>query len=191
MKTLKIIITIIVMASALLIGMDIHAQSFIIKDNGQIVDCSENPEAGINRDTSIDSIVEEDYPFLKNLECLENGYFTSKRNLELVFRDMDTHNDYYELSGTGDKIKVKARYASDGSLLHAILLKKDTQIPQAILRFIFSDETFKGWTITGNQQKVKDFDPYQTEYNVILSNGREKQTLHFTTRGNTIAYLGK
>ena len=76
----------------------------------------------------------------------------------------------------------------DGNLIESTLIKKNTQVPLAILRFIYSHETFNSWTMTGNEIVVKDFDPYQTEYKVIMSNGDETQVLNFKEQGESIAY---
>lgn len=43
--------------------------------------------------------------------------------------------------------------------------------------------------MTGNEKVVKDFDRYQTEYKVTLSNGNETRILHFREQGESIAFL--
>lgn len=190
MKSLSIYIISIVAASLLLIDREATAQSVetveIVTPIEQTVDCSNISQANIG---SINTIVEDDYPFLRNLDCLTNGDFHKKRGWNLKLRNVSRSADIYDLRGNGHNINVKATYDSDGNLIEALLTKKDTTIPLAIRQFIASGE-FEGWTMTGNEKVVKDFDPYQTEYNVILSNGDEEQILHFKDEGNRLLFAG-
>ena len=188
-KNIKTAIIFIAAISVLIFIREADAQSVIIMaDNGQIVDCSDNSSFANDGVKNLNSITEEDYPYLKNVECLKNGYFTDYRNLNLQLRDVNRgDNDYFVLEGSGDTIDIKATYDEDGNLIESTLIKKNTQVPLAILRFIYSHETFNSWTMTGNEIVVKDFDPYQTEYKVIMSNGDETQVLNFKEQGESIA----
>ncbi|MCG2591046.1 hypothetical protein, partial [Rhodohalobacter sulfatireducens] len=94
----------------------------------------------------------------------------------------------FVLEGSGATIDVKATYDEEGNLVESTLIKKDTQVPIPILRFIYSHEKFNSWTMTGNEIVVKDFDPYQTEYKVTMTNGDETEVLNFKEQGESIAY---
>lgn len=181
----------IAMVFILVFSTGILAQSVVtVTANGQIAECTDNIQMTNNTDKTVHTIIEEDYPFLKNLDCLTNGYFSDKRNLDLKLRNMDDwSNSHYVLNGTSATIDVEATYDEEGNLIEATLIKKDTQIPIPILRYIYSDEEFARWVMVSNEKIVKDFDPYQTEYKVTLSNGDETEVLHFREQGEMIALV--
>jgi hypothetical protein len=190
MKSLSIYIILIAAVSFLLIDREATAQSVetveIVTAIEQTVDCSNISQANVG---SINTIVEDDYPFLRNLDCLTNGDFHKKRGWNLKLRNVSGSADSYVLSGSGHNINVKATYDRDGNLIEGLLTKKNTTIPLAIRQFIASGE-FEGWTMTGNEKVVKDFDPYQTEYNVTLSNGNKEKILSFKDQGNRLLFAG-
>lgn len=193
MKTLNIYIISIAVVTTLLFSHGIHAQSVVtVTSNGQIADCIENIPVIIDKEKTVHTIVEEDYPYLKRLDCVTSGYFSDNRELDLKLRNMNhKSNSHYVLTGTGSTIDVEAWYDLEGNLIEATLIKKDTQIPIPILRYIYSDNEFDGWIMTGNEKVVKDFDPYHTEYKVTMSNGNETRILHFREHGESIALLDR
>ncbi|NBC04873.1 MAG: hypothetical protein GVY20_14360 [Bacteroidetes bacterium] len=190
MKNVKTAIVFIAAISALIFIREADAQSVIIMtDNGQIVDCTQDTPFTNDGVKNVNTITEADYPYLKNIECLRNGYFSNHQNLNLQLRDVNRgDNENFVLEGSGATIDVKAVYDEQGNLLEATMIKKDTQVPIPILRFIYSHEKFSDWTMTGNEIIVKDFDPYQTDYKVMMTNGIDTEVLHFKEQGESIAY---
>ena len=193
MKSLSIYIISIVAASLLLMDREATAQSVetieIVQAIEQTVDCSNITHTDIHTEP-VNTIVEEDYPYLRNLECLKNEDFLNQRGWDWKLRNVTTQNpSHFKLSGTGANINVQATYDAQGNLVESLLRIKDTRVPYSILKFIYSDD-FEGWTMTGNEKVVKDFDPYQTEYYVTLSNGDDKQILTFKDEGNRILFAG-
>lgn len=174
----------------LLFSQGVLAQSVIIKNDGQIIECSKDALAKSDKKAYLNAIVEEDYPYLNTLSCLENGYFADRWKTNFRLRNLSQNNvTHYVLKGRGSNIEVEAMYDHEGNLIEATLISKDTQIPVPILRYIYSDEEFAGWVMVSNEKIVKDFDSYQTEYRVTLSNGDETEVLHFRERGESIAVL--
>lgn len=193
MKSLSIYITLFVAASLLVMDRDATAQSVesvdIVTSIEQTVDCSDINQIDIHTEP-VNTIVEEDYPYLRNLECLKNDDFLKQRGWNWQLRNVNPRNpSHFKLSGSGPNINVQATYDAEGNLVESLIRKKDTAIPLAIRQFIYSGE-FEGWAMTGNEKLVKDFDPYQTEYIVTLSNGDEEQILTFKDEGNRILYAG-
>ena len=196
MKSLSIYIITIAAVSFLLIDREASAQSVealeIVTPIEQADDCSNINQANIERPV-IYAIVEEDYPYLKNLECLKNEDFQEslkKRGWNLHLNDVNPRDpSHFELSGSGPRINVHATYDADGNLVESMLRMEDIVIPIALREFIHSGE-FEGWTMTGNEKVVKDFDPYQTEYNVTLSNGNKEKILSFKDQGNRLLFAG-
>lgn len=191
MKTMKTAIVFIAAISLLIFTRVADAQSVIIMaDNGQIVDCTGNSSFTYDGVKNVNSITEQDYPYLKSIECLTNGFFSGQQDLDLKLRNLNRDdNDHFVLEGSGAAIDVNATYDRDGNLIEATMIKENTQVPLSILRFIYSHEKFDSWTMTSNEKVVKDFDPYQTEYKVTMSNGDETQVLHFKEQGESIALL--
>jgi hypothetical protein len=193
MKTIHIIIFITAAATVLFTARETVAQSnqdieiIMVKELG--ADCSSGDITGAHISPK-GTIVEEDYPYLMNLNCLKDGnYFTSRGwnwDLKNINPKIPTHFDF---RGSGSGINLMATYDNEGFLVESMLKITDTRIPPAIRRFISSGE-FKGWVMVGNEKIVRDFDPYQTEYKIILSDGVTQQTLNFKDQGNRIAYIG-
>lgn len=193
MKSLSIYIILFVAASFFVMDRDATAQSVetveIVTAIEQTVDCSNITQTDIHTEPG-NTIVEEDYPYLRNLECLKNGDFLEQRGWNWTLNNINTPNpSHFELSGSGPYIDVQATYDAEGNLIESLLRIKDTAIPPAVRRFIFSGE-FEGWTMTGNEKVVKDFDPHQTKYYVTLSNGNDKKILAFKDEGNRILFAG-
>lgn len=151
-------------------------------------DCSEYIPLNTDADFQ-NTFNEEDYPYLRNLECLKNKQFLEDRGFTSTFRNMKSvNNNRFVLTGSGHKLDMTATYNKDGHLVKSLLTMQDIRIPRAIQQYIYSDK-FAGWTMTGNEKIVKDFDPYQTEYKVIMMNGTEKKVLSFREYGNTFTLL--
>ncbi|MCG2591153.1 hypothetical protein, partial [Rhodohalobacter sulfatireducens] len=127
MKNVKTAILFIAAISVLIFTREAEAQSVIIMaDNGQVVDCTEGSPPISDGVNNINTITEADYPYLKNVECLRNGYFSDYRNLNLKLRDVNRgHNDRFVLEGSGATIDVKATYDEEGNLVESTLIKKD------------------------------------------------------------------
>ncbi len=193
MKQLNVLIISIVAISAMLFSRVAHAQPVIVlTDTGQIVDCIGDFENINVTDKRVHTIVEEDYPYLKNMECIKNGYFSDQRKLDLQLRDMNRDdNSNFVLTGYGPNINIEANYDQDGNLIDAFLVQKNAPIPPAILRFIYSSEEFQGWKMVETEKTVKDFDLHQTEYNMTLANGNETKVLQFKDYGNSITLVGQ
>lgn len=151
-------------------------------------DCSEN--IPLKSDTILkNTFNEEDYPYLRNLECLKNKNFLNARGFTSTFKNMKSRNNsHFVLTGSGYKLNMRATYAKDGTLVKSLLTMQDIRIPSAIRQYIFSGK-FKGWTMTGNEKIVTDFDPYQTEYKIIMTKGTKEKVLSFREYGNTFTLL--
>lgn len=193
MRTLHIT-TFAVLVTALFLSLNsLQAQSpegpsMIITDNS-IVDCTNSESFESDREP-VSTILEEDYPYLMSVDCLKNSKFLSSRGWNLTLKHIGAGQaTHYVLRGKGSRINVEAMYDNDGNLVESILHTRDTRIPPAIRQFIMSGK-YKGWIMTGNEKIVKNFDPYQTEYNIILSDGRSEKVLSFKEYGNTIAFSG-
>jgi hypothetical protein len=143
-----------------------------------------------NTDTNLQNTFnEEDYPYLRNLQCLKNEQFLEDRGFTSTFKNMKSkNNNRFVLTGSGYKLDMTATYDKDGHLVNSLLTMRDIRIPRAIQQYIYSDK-FEGWTMTGNEKIVKDFDPYQTEYKIIMTNGTEEKVLSFREYGNTFTLL--
>jgi hypothetical protein len=167
------------------------AQSVItVASNGMVVDCEDEIFTKKESANIVNTITEADFPYLKNLDCITSGYVSEKRDLDLNLRNMDhLLNTHYVLTSNGSAIDVEAEYDLEGNLIEATFIEKNTQIPIPILRYIYSGDEFDGWVMAANEKIVKDFDPYQTEYFVTLSNGDEEKVLHFREQGESIAFL--
>lgn len=191
MKTQDLYILSIVIATImiLLTTGEIHAQPIqIVTENNQDYDCSDILSQKADRKT-VNTILEEDYPFLKNLECMKKNNYLKNRGWNLKLRNINPKNaSHYELQAKGPKIDLHATYDKNGKLVESILRKKDTRIPYAIRKFIISGE-FEGWKMISNEMTVTDFNAYQTEYKVVLSDGTMEKVLHFKSHGNWIALL--
>lgn len=193
MRTSHITIIVVAGAALFLLFSSLQAQSpenarLIITDQ-EIADCTTTGSFESERE-SVNTILEEDYPFLKTVHCLKNRDFLNSRGWNWTLKNMSLKQvSHYVLRGKGAKIDVEATYNKAGHLVESMMRTKDTRIPQAIRQFIISDK-YHGWVMIGNEKVVKDFDPYQTEYNIILSDGITEQVLNFKEYGNTIAYSG-
>lgn len=194
MKTQDLYILSIVLAAIMIlmpIG-GISAQPIevidIVTENSQGNDC-ENTSSYLKNKNTKNTIVEEDYPFLKNLECMKKNNYLENRGWNLKLRNINPENpSHYELRAQGPKIDLQATYDKDGKLVESTFRKIDTRIPYAIRKFIISGE-FEGWKMISNEMTVKDFNAYQTEYKVVLSDGSMEKVLHFKNHGNWIALL--
>lgn len=189
MKTLNITILVIAAVSVLLTSREVTAQSLettevvIARELG--VECSANSISTHPPGT----IVEEDYPYLMSIKCLKDENFLDNRGWNWKFENINPENaSHYALRGKGNGISVHATYNHEGNLVESHLKIKDTPIPPAIRRFINSDE-YEGWTMVGNEKIVRDFDPYQTEYTIYMSNGKRQQELNFVDEGTRIAFF--
>ncbi len=86
MKNVKTAFIFIAAISVLIFTREADAQTVIsLTDSGQIVDCAENSAFTNNRVKNVNSIIEQDYPYLKSIECLtllirspESGFETQK-----------------------------------------------------------------------------------------------------------------
>lgn len=175
----------------LLFSQEMFAQSVVtVNANGHLADCTEVIPSRSGTEHTVNTIAEEDYPYLRSLDCLTSGYFTENLNLDLQLRNMSRwDNSHYVLTGNGATINVEASYDWQGNLIEATLVTKDTQIPVPILRYIYSEQEFAGWVMVSNEKVVKDFDPYQTEYRVTLSKNGDTEVLQFREQGEMIALV--
>ena len=193
MKPLKISILLIAAATVLLTARETVAQSYedveIMMTRELGADCSSGDISGTHIQPK-GTIVEEDYPYLMNIECLKDGtYFTSRGwnwDLKNINPKDPTH---FKIRGKGSGINIMATYDNEGLLVESKLKIKNTRIPPAIRRFIHSGE-YEEWAMVGNEKTVRDFDPYQTEYTIILTDGTNQKTLKFKNQGNQIAFVG-
>lgn len=192
MKTLNVTILLLAAASVLFISREVTAQSsentkvVMARDLG--VECSASSISNINTHPP-GTIVEKDYPFLTTTECLEDENFLKNRGWNWILKNINPEKaTHYTLRGKGAGISVFATYSNEGNLLQSYLKIEDTRIPPPIRRFINSDQ-YQGWTMVGNEKIVRDFDPYQTEYRIYLSNGNRQQELNFVDEGTRIAFL--
>lgn len=193
MRTLHIATLVSTVAVFLLQVCSLHAQSnedaTLILTDSQMVDCTTIGSFESDREP-VNTILEEDYPYLKSIDCLKNRNFVDSRGWNFSLKHRGTGQaTHYVLRGKGARINVKATYDNNGNLVESILHTQYTWLPPAIRQFIISGK-YDGWVMIGNEKIVKDFDPYQTEYNIILSDGRTEQVLNFKEYGNTIAFSG-
>ncbi|REL33429.1 hypothetical protein DYD21_11695 [Rhodohalobacter sp. SW132] len=193
MRTSNITLIVVITAFLFLLFSSLHAQSSedasIVITDYEIADCTNMGSFETDR-KPINTILEEDYPFLRTIHCMKNDDFLKSRGWNWKLKNL-SHKQatHYVLSGKGAKINVRATYDKDGNLVESLLRINDTHIPHAILEFIFYDK-YEGWHMIANEKIVKDFDTYQTEYNIILSDGSMEQVLNFKEYGNRIAFSG-
>lgn len=192
MKTPSKCILLIAMVSILFTTQGINAQNSEPEKTVTVFelpsDCSEY--IPLNSDTNIQNAFnKEDYPYLRNLECLKNEKFLKDRGFTSTFKNMKSRNNTrFVLTGSGHKLDMTATYDEDGYLVKSLLTIRDIRIPRAIQQYIYSGK-FDRWTVTGNKKIVKDFDPYQTEYKIMMSNGTKEKILSFREYGNTFTLL--
>ena len=192
MKALNITILIIAAVSVVFSSREATAQTaetsetVIARELG--VECSAINYSEINTQPP-GTIVENDYPYLMSIECLQDKDFLDNRGWNWELKNMNPEKaTHYFLKGKGDGIYVQATYSNEGDLVESYLKIDNTRIPPAIRRFIHSEE-YDGWTMVSNEKVVRDFDPYQTEYTVWLSNGKYQKELNFVDEGTRIAFL--
>ncbi len=151
-------------------------------------DCSGNIPFHTNANLQ-NAFNEEDYPYLRNLECLKNKEFLKSRGFTSSFKNMKSKNNtHFVLTGSGHKLDMTATYDGDGNLVKSLLTMHDIRIPRAIQQYIYSGK-FEGWTMSGNEKIVTDFDPYQTEYKIKMTNGKEEKILNFREYGDIFTLL--
>lgn len=194
MKTRNKYLFLIAVVSILLPGQKLFAQTSETKKTVTVFelssDCSEN--IPVQTDATIpNTFNEEDYPYLRNLECLKNKNFLNARGFTSTFKNMKSkNNNRFVLTGSGYKLDISATYDKNGNLVQSLLTMRDIRIPHAIRQYIYSGK-YDGWTMTGNKKIVKDFDPYQTEYEIIMTDGSKKKVLNFREYGSTFTLLEK
>jgi len=189
MKTLKMYIQLIAVFSILIINHEAMAQSYntveVVTVDARSVDCSKAALAKIERKNN--TISEQDYPYLMDVECLKNGYLKNSKG-RVKLRNISTVNPtHFVLRGKGIRTSVHAIYDQDGKLIQAELNKKDIALPIPIRKYIF--ESYNEWSMTGNEMIVRDFDAGNTEFKVNLKNGSEEQTLVFKKNGHHFEHL--
>lgn len=190
MRTQKVVILVIAAMFMMLFNRVVHAQNVFMADNGQIIDCSKEALESFHRSGPANTIVEADYPYLKNLECIRNGYFKESSAFNFNLDELEEElAENFELKGTGRNINMEATYDRNGNLVKARLTQKNARIPCSIYQFILNDEENDGWIIKEDEMVVRNFDPGQTEYSVTLSKGNREKVLHFETQGNAIAFV--
>lgn len=172
-------------------SQSLFAQSVItVASDGQKMDCSNDIQHKMESSSVENTITEADFPYLKNLDCITSGYISDKRNLDLQLRNVNhILNTHYVLTSNGSAIDVEAEYDLEGNLIEATLIEKNTQIPIPILRHIYSDEEFDSWVMVRNEKIVTDFDPNQTEYRVVLTNGDEEEILFFKEQRESLVSM--
>lgn len=190
MRTLHITIILVLVTAFFLPLTSLQAQSSddaeLIITESSIVDCI-NSESFESDRKPVSTILEEDYPYLMSVDCLKNGKFLDSRGWNLTLKHIGVGEaTHYTLRGKGTGINMRATYDNDGNLVESTLHSRNTRIPPAIRQFIISGK-YEGWVMVGNEKVVKDFDPYQTEYIITVSDGRVEQVLNFKEYGNTIA----
>lgn len=192
MKTLNKYILLIAVISVILPCRKIIAQALepvkTVTVYDRQVDCSEN--IPVESDSNLRNVfIEDNYTYMRNLECLKNSNFLSDLGITTKYKNMNSgNNTHYILSGTGNKIDMNATYDMEGNLVESLLIMQDIRIPHAIREYVFSGE-YVGWVMTGNEKIVKDFDPFQIEYKIIVMNGDEEKVLYFKEYGDTITFL--
>lgn len=192
MKTLNVTILVIAAVSVLFTGREVTAQSVdtieIVMARELGVDCSAS-SISENNTHPPGTIVEDDYPYLMTIECLQDENFLENRGWNWKLKNINPENaTHYALRGKGARIYVHATYSNEGNLVESYLKIKNTRIPPAIRRLINSDQ-YEGWAMAGNVKIVRNFDPYQTAYTIYLSNGKRQQELNFVDEGTRIAFL--
>ncbi len=131
-------------------------------------------------------ITESDYSCLQNLDCIKDTHFLSLRRWNISFTNENVSNvSKYMLKGQAENEEIRAIYDSDGSLIEAEHIRKNTRLPLAVRNQISQPE-FSGWKMTSNQVIVKDFDPKNTTYIVQLEKSQHDQEIHFNHDGEMI-----
>lgn len=191
MRNLKAIFITLAAVLTMSFGRVLQAQPVIITEEGKAIDCSKEALAENPRDPSLKGIVEADYPYFRNLECIENGYFDGLFDLKLhamkLPRNQITH---FDIEGNGQNAVLKASYDRDGMLTSGTLVMRDAKVPCCIYRFC-TDSEYEGWRLKSTEVLVKNFDPALTEYKITLQNGDREKVLHFGTEGRNIALLNR
>jgi hypothetical protein len=95
--------------------------------------------------------------------------------------------DHYEIHlKTADGSDAYVVFESTGELIRYKLIKKNSPVPQAIMKSIESGP-YKDWKVNGDVMLIRNNQKKIVEhYTVNLVNGNMKKTLYFTTKGDAV-----
>ncbi|SMO49161.1 hypothetical protein [Fodinibius sediminis] len=94
--------------------------------------------------------------------------------------------DHYVVEGTGRNYKVRAVYSKHGKLRYSKTTITDAPLPRAIMDKLDSEEEYKGWKVTGDQEVIRDFREDRKTYKVYLQRNGEKKSVYFDPMGNKV-----
>lgn len=97
---------------------------------------------------------------------------------------------YYAVDANGENFKVRAIYTSKGKLRYSKTTIKNSALPHTILNKIKTDEEYKGWTITGTQEVIRDFKEDKKTFKVSIEKDGKKKTVYFDRMGNKVKRRG-
>ncbi|MGM0586908.1 MAG: hypothetical protein ACQETE_00695 [Bacteroidota bacterium] len=92
--------------------------------------------------------------------------------------------DSYVVEAKGKGYTIRAIYDETGKLRYSKATMKNAALPTAITQKIAADEAYQGWTITGNQEVIRNFKEDQKTYKVTLAKDGKKKTVYFDRMGN-------
>jgi hypothetical protein len=123
----------------------------------------------------------------RNLNCLTRENILNTRNL--VKKASNNRNtNHIVIEGSSKNEDLHAVYNRDGRLIKATVLQRNIPLPASIRNLLISED-FQGWTMIGNELKVKDFKEDRMEYKVVLMRAQEVRVEYFDGKGRHVNRL--
>lgn len=89
---------------------------------------------------------------------------------------------HYVVEARGENYETRAVYNEMGKLRHSKTVIKDVRLPKAIQDKLASQE-YAGWTLTGNQEVIRNFREDRKYFKVNLQKDGKKKTVYFNRSG--------
>lgn len=99
---------------------------------------------------------------------------------------IDEKVNRYIVEASGQNYKIHAVYNNRGKLRYSRTIIKDTALPRPILTRLASDEEYKEWTLTGNQEVIRNFKEDTQVFKVYLEKDGEKKMYRFNRQGERV-----
>lgn len=89
---------------------------------------------------------------------------------------------HYVVEAKGKNYETRAVYNKKGKLRYSKTVFKNVRLPKAIQDRLASQE-YAGWTLTGNQEVIKNFKEDKKYFKVYLQKDGKKKTVYFNRVG--------